>query len=100
MQSSLKKLKFRGKFTSNCKGISEDTVGNGLGEDCLSQDLQIPITLGKYCFCVGDISVRITLKLSLWDAPGTEFSGEILWKMNSGSNNEIIVISFVLATTL
>lgn len=34
VHSSLKKLKFRGKFAI-CKGISEDMVGNGLGEDLL-----------------------------------------------------------------
>lgn len=32
---NLKKLKFRGEFIAVCKGISEDTVGNGLGEDWL-----------------------------------------------------------------
>lgn len=57
----------------------------------LSQDLQKPITLGKYCFCVGNISMRITLKLSLWDVPWVECSGEILWRMNSSSNNEIVI---------
>lgn len=35
VQSSLKKLSFRRMLTAICKGISVDTVGNGLGEDLL-----------------------------------------------------------------
>lgn len=64
--------------------------GMGWERTWLNQDLLKPLPFGKYCFCVGNISMRITLKLSFLDVPWIEVSGEILWRMNISSYSKIM----------
>lgn len=72
---NLKKLNLEESLLPFVKEFQKTQWGMDWERTGLSQDLQKPITLGKYCFCVGNISMRITLKLSLWMSLGSSVLG-------------------------